>query len=166
MHGSSSIHFGDVPTWIAAIGTVGTLFWAIALFASDRRTKRRDQLEKQASDVAAWVDESHWSYPHGQAPTGDCTVIVRNGSRLPVTDVLVALLTWDWYTTGSLDRQATRLFPTVAPESKTNPVPFNSEVPPPGKARDERFNPPVLIEFFDAHYRHWRRYPDGRLEQF
>jgi hypothetical protein len=130
VQGHGAIHLGDVPTWVAAIGTVGTLIWVIGLYLRQGRAQERDRQQKQASKVAAWVRESQWDYSHDSAPTGTCDAVVRNDSRLPVTDVVVALLTWAWYDNGNLKRQATRLFPTVAPKTTTNPVPFNSEVPP------------------------------------
>ncbi len=165
MLAKSSIQWGDFPTWVASIGTVGTLVWAMALFASDRRGRRQGEERAQASQVAAWVDRSSWNYPHDAAPTGECDVVVRNASELPVTDVVVALLTWAWYDKRSLERQASRLFPAVAPGGTTNSVSFDSEVPPAGRIRAERFNPPILLEFFDAHHRRWRRLPDGVLER-
>jgi len=37
------INWGDVPTWIGAIGALGAVFWAIFLYSNSLRDQRRSQ---------------------------------------------------------------------------------------------------------------------------
>jgi hypothetical protein len=57
-----SIHFGDLPTWLASIGTVGALAAALYQIGSERRRRiaqeAHDRLERhqaQARLVSAWI---------------------------------------------------------------------------------------------------------------
>lgn len=52
---SSHLHFGDVPTWLAAVGTVGTLAAIIWQIRRDQRLRREERHRDQASHISALV---------------------------------------------------------------------------------------------------------------
>jgi hypothetical protein len=89
---------GDVPSWLAAIGTVGAFAVALYLLGGqilDRRKEARDRRTAQARLVAAWVSETTPAgVTGGPNPTSlfDFVVLVRNGSDQPVYAVAVQLV--------------------------------------------------------------------------
>jgi hypothetical protein len=55
------VDWGDVPTWVGAVGTVGALFFAVITLRSEFRSRRADEADKrraQASLVTAWTERS------------------------------------------------------------------------------------------------------------
>jgi hypothetical protein len=92
---------GDVPSWLAAIGTVGAFAIALLLLwvqMSDRRKEAGDRRMAQARLVAAWLSEMT---PAGEVAATDAyagtslldyDVLVRNGSEQPVYMATVQLV--------------------------------------------------------------------------
>src|SRR6266545_2917710 len=71
------LQWGDIPTWLAAIGTVGGLFYALRLFRREAQTGRQrdeDRLRELARFVAVWINEKG-------------TLTMRNGGPEPAYDV-------------------------------------------------------------------------------
>ena len=61
-----NIHFGDLPAWFAAIGTIGALFTALYQINNERLRRiaqeSHDRIERhhaQARLVAAWGDKQN-----------------------------------------------------------------------------------------------------------
>jgi hypothetical protein len=90
------INFGDVPTWVAAIGTVGTLGAALLQIGSERSRRlsqeaadREERRRDQARLIAGWVgpieQETEDSGPH-------TWIILSNGSPEPVYGVYAAIV--------------------------------------------------------------------------
>lgn len=92
-----NIHFGDLPTGIAAVGTAGTLAAALWQIRSERQARRRDEAEAekraeraQAELISAWYG--------GNDPTAAVTgkvydrIVVLNRSDQPVYEVLISLV--------------------------------------------------------------------------
>jgi hypothetical protein len=50
--------WGDVPTWIAAVGTAGAFIFAAYVFWRGTVTRSRENLVSQARQVDAWVEEA------------------------------------------------------------------------------------------------------------
>lgn len=89
------INFGDVPTWVAAIGTVGTLIFALAQIRSerDRRIKqekadREERKKAQARLISGWVGE----FDHSYGERGRTAIMLSNGSAEPVYRVYAAIV--------------------------------------------------------------------------
>lgn len=98
----ATFNFGDVPTWIAAIGTVGALFaalWQIRTernrrLAADERLRSERHLE-QARLVAAYVGEEERRDTRPSGPTtteGRTAVYLANNSPEPVYSVVTGLV--------------------------------------------------------------------------
>lgn len=84
------VRFGDVPTWLAATGTVGALWYTAVTFRRDRE----DRAAGDARLVGAWIDEHEvvgWEHAVGGtwAPGTYPAVIMRNGGWEPVYEVVI-----------------------------------------------------------------------------
>lgn len=137
---SSHVAWGDVPTWLGAIGTTLALLVAFAVFALDLRERRR----KQASQVAAWFERHD----------ADATLHVANASDAPIYNVRVhpKLL-------GQV--AATILYPVLGPGADEREL----TIPMPGSRQvsNRFFN--VEIYFADSASRLWKRKADGKLRR-
>lgn len=58
----STVQWGDVPEWIAAVGTAGAFIFAAIVFWYDLRSRRREDRKAQARLVDAWVTEARVGY--------------------------------------------------------------------------------------------------------
>jgi hypothetical protein len=81
-----SIAWGDAPTWVACIGTVGAL--AAALFQIHREQMARRKLEEaargqsrreQAESISAWIDQEE----PGDLEPGRAVIAIGNQSQRP-----------------------------------------------------------------------------------
>jgi hypothetical protein len=89
MLASTQIHLGDLPTWLAALGTVGALAAALWQIRTERKRRlEREALEReerhqaQARLIAAVVGPEE---PHEEvAILGRTAVDLINGSAEPV----------------------------------------------------------------------------------
>ena len=93
-----SIHLGDLPTWLAAIGTVGALAAALWQIRNERvlRLKRerqdeQDRHREQARLVAAVMGPEEPSADHDYA-LGRTAVDLVNSSPEPVYRLVVAIV--------------------------------------------------------------------------
>lgn len=146
--------WGDVPTWISAITTLGALAaagWVVAieLRRDNRATKARESAE-QADLVAAWLtsdddSDTYW-------------VNLQNGSPLPVYDVRVLLMPEQAVREGNPKRIGEWIptIPVVPPG--TLRLVWEPEVDQPWKTKWE-----AAVSFRDAASREWLRDGDGRL---
>jgi hypothetical protein len=82
------VDWGDVPTWVGALTTIGALIaagWLVKVeLGRDRRTTEASARAQQADLVASWNDQVD----------SDSWAVVRNGSQLPIYDVYVDLFDW------------------------------------------------------------------------
>jgi hypothetical protein len=77
------MNLGDVPSWFAAIGTVGALAVSLLLLRmtlNDRKAERNDRRMAQAHLVAAWLH----LYEADTQPYPELRIRIRNGSELPI----------------------------------------------------------------------------------
>jgi hypothetical protein len=86
---------GDLATWVAAVGTVGTLGAALWQIGSERarRTEQETQARaerhrEQARLVAGWVGRPERAKP-GAPEDGRTPIYIVNGSTEPVYNVLI-----------------------------------------------------------------------------
>jgi hypothetical protein len=96
-----AVSFGDIPTWVAAVGTVGTLIAALYQINTERKRRlaadeqlRIERHWEQARLVAAYMGEEQPAKPHRDAgrPDGRTTFYLTNNSPEPVYSVVVGLV--------------------------------------------------------------------------
>lgn len=97
-----SVSFGDVPTWVAAVGTVGALGAALWQIRNERILRRdadkRLRIEhhlEQARLVAAYMGEQDKAEDELETPTADqgrTAFYLANNSPEPVYSVVVGLV--------------------------------------------------------------------------
>lgn len=152
--GDNSI-WGDVPSWLSAIGTVGSLlaaFWLLREDLKDRRAQRKSAVECDARKISCWcevVSEKH------------AILWVQNLSDEPVYNLVgyVGNSNADFNSFPDPENKYMDVvFGLVAPQQKLN-----------YKIDDKRYFsglqfpdlPQVAIEFTDAQEVHWRRDENG-----
>jgi hypothetical protein len=149
----ADIPWGTVPDWVAAVGTVGSLFSALYLLKheiDERKHLRATRETEAARAVSAWCqceDDKH-------------ILNVRNGGEEPIYDCMVYA---DPLGAEALAEGRTHglevLFGTVPPGSTLDDPRHNL------KLQSDRFGfPTVEVEFTDAQGRHWRRDSTGRIK--
>ena len=92
---SATVQWGDVPTWLAAVGTVGAFIFTGVLL----RRERQDRISSQAKLVAAWMAEERPNtfdvIEGGLEPDEDYLCVkVNNASAEPVYDITVGYDSW------------------------------------------------------------------------
>ena len=150
--------WGDIPSWLSAIGTVGSLvaaFWLLKEDLKDRRAIRKSQAENVARKISSWCD----------VLSDERAILwVQNLSDEPVYN----LVSYVGGAHSDLDALPDH-------ENKYMEVVFGL-VPPQQKIdfqiddRRMEFNrspfpnlPQVAVEFTDAQEVHWRRDQNGKI---
>ena len=94
----SDLNWGDVPTWLAAIGTVGALFAVLTQINGERRRRHKledkERLEHhraQARLIAAVVGPSEGP-PQREGGTARTAIDLVNGSKEPVYRLVVGIV--------------------------------------------------------------------------
>ena len=90
MLASADIHLGDLPTWFAAVGTVGALGAALWQIGSERRRRHQREVFDQARRIAAVVGPD--KPPEEEGQQGWRGIDLSNGSDEPVYRLLVAMV--------------------------------------------------------------------------
>lgn len=90
MLASADIHLGDLPTWFAAVGTVGALGAALWQIGSERRRRHQREVFDQARRIAAVVGPD--KPPEEEGQEGWRGIDLSNGSDEPVYRLLVAMV--------------------------------------------------------------------------
>lgn len=91
------VDFGDLPTWIASIGTVGALFLALRQIQTERQ-RRLDQEQKERDERHRYEAQliSAAIIPALQAPDSDhppsVDICVINNSNTPVYRLVVGIV--------------------------------------------------------------------------
>lgn len=143
-HWIASVSYGGLPTWLAAIGTVGVSMWLLVLQLRDRRMGRMERREEQARHISAWLVD--WM-PTVDPPT--LTVRVLNGSLLAIYQVTVRIPVG---VRGTFIRQVPAMGPGETREWR---------VTLPGQQRGDIYAPDVM--FVDAASVTWIRQAAGAL---
>lgn len=145
----SGVNFGDVPTWIAAIGTTGAFVVALVLLFQSLGQRKQDSADKrkeQAKLVSAWSTGVSKTEPY---PTISYTV--RNASEEPVYAISLRAAIG---VRGTFVRHVGTLGP-----KQTADV----HIYPPGFPRGENNNPDLA--FTDTAGIQWIRKANGQLTE-
>lgn len=99
---TSTINWGDVPTWVAHVGTVGTLTSALWQIRIERQRRliadeqlRAERRVEQARLVAAYLGEEEQPEAQPETPAQDegrTEVFLVNNSPEPVSVVVVRIV--------------------------------------------------------------------------
>ena len=165
----SGVHWGDVPTWVGAVGTVGTLVGGLLLLKreADRDEERHAEARRrQASRVTAWREDIGRPVVTAPDPSAvktrhdsNAAAKVHNASDQPIFHAVVELI----------DRNAVGLDPrppdhrehfgTIEPGGRR-------EVPFPATMTDRARGVVVgRVTFMDSNGRRWSRDTNGVLEE-
>jgi len=154
------ILWGDVPTWVAAVGTVGSLVAGGVLLSQQGRQitdQRRSDSKSQAKLVSAWP-VSVTSITQKSAPgkpVERAEITLQNGSDEPIWRCKIWV--WSGFTLHPVDRQGA-LYQLVVPKTLHSvAILFN------GEPHSGAELPPVVIMFDDAAGLHWARNAQGQL---
>lgn len=153
-----AVAWGDVATWIAAIGTVGAVVVALRLARADSVARSRADRRRQAEAVTSWISDQY-TLVDGEnrfvAP-----VTIYNGSGQLVYRVVISLVK-DARGQGETSPQPGhewRVFLGELPPGRTE-----ATIDHPGGGM--HFRAAVELAFRDAAGRSWVRKTDGRLEE-
>jgi hypothetical protein len=139
---ANAMALGDVATWVAAVGTVGTFSVSLALlYRADT-----DRRMAQARLTSAWMAEM----THGPGRP-ELTYLIRNDSQQPVYDLQLKAMCG---VRGTFVRWIGTLGPTETRELK---------IRLPGYPRASEYQP--AITFVDSAGRRWLRDEHGKLAQ-
>jgi hypothetical protein len=158
--GSVSIDFGDVPTWVAAIGTVGAFAVTYGLLrdASQRRTAELDaKLMEQARLVWAEVVVVG---PHGPGRAIITTRII-NGSAEPVDVVKIEV----WSGTSPAAQPTYFDVAGLVGPGSYSPPGISAAIDAPPDVLPEPAAIPLTLRFRDAAGYRWQRGPGLGLER-
>lgn len=162
---------GDLPTWLASVGTVGTLAVALRQVATERKrriaqeTKDRDESRReQARRIASW--------PGLAEPSGIITTVdLVNGSDEPVYNVVVAFVfvqgtdaprrIEDWK---ALSTEKTKVFPPATTAAILAPGRWRVQLPDSADFAMS-YRPGSEVAFTDRAGVSWVRRASGALEE-
>jgi hypothetical protein len=175
------INWGDVPTWVAAVGTVGTLASALWQIQTERQRRlaseeqlRAERHIEQARLVAAYLGEEERSEPEPETPHDDqgrTSVFLVNNSAEPVYSVVVGIVFVQGAGPRSLEdmlklnhEQDQRLGPVTTVSILPGGL-YQVWITGTGWARILSGRAGVEIAFSDAAGAHWIRRATGRLDE-
>lgn len=156
------VNWGDVPSWVAAIGTVGALFAALLQIRNERLERKKIEVQEQAAEVSTWISN--------ELSSEMTNVIIQNTSTNPIYDVVLTIV----IASGSGPRTGEEV--AALPEQRELSVPSlrrASSIIPPGRYVTEipadwggmNRKPGAEIAFTDKSGNHWVRRQNGKLEQ-
>jgi len=153
--------WGDYPTWLAAVGTIGAVFAAVIIAGRDARDRRREREQQQADQMTAWLDQIGGPTTAGLVLP---VIAIINGSQQLAYRVIASLvpvrgaISEDFRQKIGREAEAFRTFKGELPPGRTN-----LEVQYPGGGMQIRFA--VELAFRDAAGRSWVRSADGVLKR-
>jgi hypothetical protein len=155
-----TIQWGDVPTWVAALGTVGAVAVALVLAGRDGRRRIAQERRRQAELVTAWVTDDATTVTDQLESKVYLGLVVQNSSTQLVYQLIASLVaTQGAYREDARDED--HRFRTyvgdVPPGSRRTRLEYG------GHGMSIRLG--VEIAFQDAGGRWWRRKGNGNLEQ-
>jgi hypothetical protein len=175
-----SIQVGDIPTWVAAIGTVGALVAALWQISNERKRRiiqdaedRAERHQSQAQLVATWIGEIEQATGSVEYDDGRTAIELLNGSAEPIYSLVVGLV----YIQGSAPKSLEAWFKLKKqsePDHQVSPPVMILSILPPGRWRvwfpasswgilSGRIGGEVA--FTDRAGAHWIRRAKGNLEE-
>ena len=175
-----SIHLGDLPTWLAALGTVGALAAALWQISNERRRRltqelrdRSERHQAQARLIAAWIGEIEHPAGNPETDSGRTAIELLNSSAEPIYAVVASLV----YIQGAAPHSTEAWFESrkSAPQdSQLSPPTVLLSILPPGRWRiwisgsswgilSGRVG--AEVAFTDRAGAHWIRRAKGNLEE-
>jgi hypothetical protein len=175
----SAVQWGTVATWVASVGTVTAVSFALWEARGDRKERLRRELRQQAVRISAWFVEMHKD-PNGEDPRREAwlpaelrgraaDVELLNNSEDPVTDVLVFLSRVSYKVQRWWDQEPEyrAMIGVLPPGRWTITVPKSggaiARVKLGGSPAMSRVM--VIISFTDNAGNHWARGARGELRQ-
>jgi hypothetical protein len=159
MYAAQGPQWGNVAEWIAAIGTVGALWYALVQFGQHRRARHIEQ----ARLVSAWIRSIREPDVPLSSDQTEITLVLRNGSPEPIYNCAVYVWTSDPPELG-VDLPAVGGVSDLVPPSTESEstafvdIPFYSFEEAHGRGLSN-----VDLLFTDASGSHWHRDRGGRL---
>lgn len=136
------VEWGDVATWVTAVGTTGALTLALSLALLQRRQARVSDERHQAALVSAWLelveDPAVWRV----------RLVVRNGSPSQVNDFHGEVRDMADAERPPADVWISGVPPTGQPIIRILPI------PPPDSRHQYRYE--LIYEYTDVYNRRWR----------
>jgi hypothetical protein len=178
-----SIRLGDLPAWVAAVGTVGALIAALVQIKRERdrriRQEEKDREERhqeQARLVSGWVgtyEPVPWDDPDNPAPIVRYPMYLQNSSNEPIYNVLTTVVTLQAAGTPRTGEEWSAYVESMSEHEVMIPR-TTAVILPPGRWRVWVVSEPVSamqvrlaaeVAFTDRSGVHWVRRSDGALEQ-
>jgi hypothetical protein len=185
------VNFGDVPTWVAAIGTVGALIAALIQINTERKHRHiqevKDRAERhiaQARLVAAFLGpEETRGRPAPEdlqrpvrQPNGRTPIYLVNGSAEPVYEPVIGLVAIQGAAPHTMEGWLEARRRGSEPDHAYRPVPITTaSILPPGKSvvwiegigwsAHLSGRSSAEIAFTDRAGAHWIRRANGQLEE-
>jgi hypothetical protein len=175
-----SIQVGDIPTWVAAIGTIGALGAALWQISNERTRRiaqeaqdRSERHQSQARLVAAWIGEIDYGLGIPGDDDGRTAIELLNGSAEPIYSLVTGLV----YIQGAAPNSMEAWFELKKqsePDTQTSPPILLLSILPPGRWRiwipgsewgilSGRIG--AEVAFTDRAGAHWVRRGTGKLEE-
>jgi hypothetical protein len=162
------VHFGDLPTWVAAIGTVGALAAAFWQIRTERRARvwqdtqdRRNARRAQAVRISGWIaspeDVARQEWQDTALPRYGAVLL--NHSEEPVYEAIASLVSIQGAGPSSVKGDGHleyRAYLSVIPPGRHIADLGTCDGWPSGRAG-------VDLSFTDAAGMHWLRYATGGL---
>jgi hypothetical protein len=178
------LRLGDLPEWLAAIGTVGALFTGLFQIRREQRLRvasedadRAERRRSQAQLISAWSGRETPVQPTDSERdfdvlTGSTTIHLLNGSREPAYSVVVCIV----WIQGTGPHTAEEMIRTRTERDEYGRGPWTTlGTLPPGRWRVSNSGtgwaaglggrPGAEVSFTDRAGVHWIRRSAGRLEE-
>jgi hypothetical protein len=156
------VKFGDVPSWVGAVGSVGVLLIALALLRGQRneirvglaemRANADDRRSEGGRHVTVWVKARDADEPPPDPQLRPCEIVLSNRGPEPVFRVVVTLAS------RTMTRIPSAAFLSLAPGQTCSVPAWVEEF-----EGEDAWYSGVQVEFTDSLNRRWLRRFDGRL---
>jgi hypothetical protein len=146
--------WGDIPTWVGAVGTLLAFAIALTIYAQAQSEQRK----AQSRHVSGWVPGGPSLVPTGvpfagtkmvsQGPRVEFVIMIRNGSEDLISDVEAVVLAVDGTDLGLGASRWTDIGPGQT-------IDMTTSVPDDGRVRGELR---LRVAFTDSAGRRWERF--------
>jgi hypothetical protein len=88
----AQLQWGDFPTWLAAIGTIGAVLVALGLALAEGRRREQANRRRQAESVTAWLDDLVIAVEVSEGSPAPSGLVIQNGSNQLIYQVIANLV--------------------------------------------------------------------------